>query len=210
MYLCKLLVICRKMRMYLYVSRDGQQYGPYSVEDARAHLVAGSLLPTDSAFLEGMTDWAPLEEVLAATAQPVLSPDPLVPQPASPVVESAPVIRARSAMETPAKAKKGRRKKPNPKTKSKAPSAGFGGLLVKYKVVLAMMVIIATGLYIYNASNNAAPDQGEDPSALDTDKEMEEQTEQYQKEDQGKSGSSSGGIPADPGDPGDPSDPGGV
>jgi len=188
--------------MYLYVSRDGQQYGPYSVEDARAHLVAGSLLPTDSAFLEGMTGWAPLEEVLAVTAQPILSPNPLVPQPASPVVGSVPVRRAQSAMKTPAKAKKGKGKKPNPKTKSKTPSAGFGGLLVKFKVALAMVVIIATGLYIYNAAKNTAPDQGEDPSALDTDKEMEEQTEQYQKEGQEKSGSSSRGTPSDPNDPG--------
>ena len=57
--------------MNVYVRRDGQQYGPYSIEDARAHLASGSLLPTDHAFFEGMTDWAPLEQVLDSAAHQI-------------------------------------------------------------------------------------------------------------------------------------------
>ena len=56
--------------MQVTINRDGQQYGPYPIEDAAAHLATGGLLATDLAFVEGMTDWAPLGEVVTAAQAP--------------------------------------------------------------------------------------------------------------------------------------------
>ena len=56
--------------------RDGQQFGPYSLEEINAFLADGSLLPSDQAWYEGAPEWIPLTEVpgVALLAQPVSSP----------------------------------------------------------------------------------------------------------------------------------------
>ena len=54
--------------MNIHISRDGQQFGPYTLEDAQAHLASGSLLPHDWALEEGGTEWRPLSEVVAGGA----------------------------------------------------------------------------------------------------------------------------------------------
>ena len=184
--------------MQLFVSRDGQQYGPYSIDEARAHLAAGSLFPADHAFIEGMANWAPLEEVLAAASQPASSPTPVAPQPAGQVTQATPAAQARPASTTPAKAKKGKGRKSKPKKTDKASTPGLGALLVKYKAILAIVVIIATGLYVYNVLKDDAPDQGEAPSGLNPDNEMEGEME----EGEGKGGGSGGGDPGGLNDPG--------
>jgi len=49
--------------MMIHISRDGEQFGPYTLEDANAYLVQASLLPTDRAWYEGAPDWMPLTQV---------------------------------------------------------------------------------------------------------------------------------------------------
>ena len=49
--------------MMIHVSRDGEQFGPYTLEDANAYLAQGSLLPTDQAWYEGAPDWMPITDV---------------------------------------------------------------------------------------------------------------------------------------------------
>ena len=49
--------------MLIHVSRDGEQFGPYTLDDANAYLAQGSLLPTDRAWYEGAPDWMPLPQV---------------------------------------------------------------------------------------------------------------------------------------------------
>lgn len=49
--------------MQIYISRDGEQNGPYSIEDVNAYLKDGTLLPTDLACQEGMDEWVPLDEI---------------------------------------------------------------------------------------------------------------------------------------------------
>ncbi len=58
--------------MQLYIHRDGQQYGPYSLEEARDYLASGSLAPDDLAWHDGAADWIPLGSVteLAPAPQP--------------------------------------------------------------------------------------------------------------------------------------------
>lgn len=49
--------------MQIFISRDGQQAGPYSVEDINACLKDGTLLPSDLGCQEGMEEWVPLSEM---------------------------------------------------------------------------------------------------------------------------------------------------
>jgi hypothetical protein len=46
--------------MEIYIHRDGEQFGPYSVEQTRDYMASGNLLPGDLAWHEGATDWVPL------------------------------------------------------------------------------------------------------------------------------------------------------
>ena len=52
------------------VSRNGQMYGPYTLDDLRRYVASGNILLTDIAKSEEMTDWVPVEQILGATAGP--------------------------------------------------------------------------------------------------------------------------------------------
>ena len=49
--------------MSLLINKDGKQLGPYTIEEARALVLAGSLAPIDWAWAEGATDWIQLKDV---------------------------------------------------------------------------------------------------------------------------------------------------
>src|SRR3989338_6209305 len=51
--------------MNIFISRDGQQYGPYSAVDCRAHISSGQLLQDDLTWHEGLNEWKPLGAVLS-------------------------------------------------------------------------------------------------------------------------------------------------
>ena len=69
----------------IHVMRDGQQFGPYTIEDINAYLAQGTLLPTDQAWYEGAANWMPITEVPGVahgaapvpTAPPVAGVDPM-------------------------------------------------------------------------------------------------------------------------------------
>ena len=171
--------------MNVYVSRDGQQYGPYPIEDVRAHLASGSLLPTDHAFCEGMTDWAPLERVLDSATHQV------------PGVAAA--ARPAAAPAKPSRAKK--KKKSKAKKNDKEAASGIGGLLYEYRAIIAVIVIIAAGIYLYNEHfKSAGPSQGEDPGITGSGQE-----EEMENPSGGQGGGPGGSDPAGPGNPSDPS-----
>ena len=50
--------------MKIHVSRDGQQFGPYSPEDVQKYLADGSLLASDLGWTEGAADWVPLPQLM--------------------------------------------------------------------------------------------------------------------------------------------------
>jgi Domain of unknown function (DUF4190)/GYF domain 2 len=66
------------LTMQIYVQQSGQQTGPYSLDDVRSRLSAGSLQPNDLAWYEGATGWMPLSSVpgVAGNAPPPSSPVP--------------------------------------------------------------------------------------------------------------------------------------
>jgi hypothetical protein len=67
------------------VSRNGQMYGPYTLEDLRRYVASGNVLPTDLAKSEEMTEWLTVAQVLGATASgPTVYATPTAyPQPAA-------------------------------------------------------------------------------------------------------------------------------
>src|SRR5437016_5603818 len=69
--------------MNYWVSRGGQQYGPYSLADLQKYVASGNILATDMARSESMNQWLPVSQILAGGGQaPQATPQP--PQPVQP------------------------------------------------------------------------------------------------------------------------------
>lgn len=49
------------------VSRNGQMYGPYTLEDLQRYVASGNILPTDLAKSEDMPDWVPVAQILGTS-----------------------------------------------------------------------------------------------------------------------------------------------
>jgi hypothetical protein len=52
--------------MQYQVSRNGQTYGPYTLEDLQRYVASGNILPTDMAKSEDMPEWVPVSQILGA------------------------------------------------------------------------------------------------------------------------------------------------
>lgn len=50
--------------MHYQISRNGQIYGPYTLEDLRRYLASGNVLLTDLAKSEEMSEWVPVSQIL--------------------------------------------------------------------------------------------------------------------------------------------------
>ncbi|MGI4827435.1 MAG: DUF4339 domain-containing protein [Janthinobacterium lividum] len=50
------------------ISRNGQMYGPYTLEDLQRYVTSGNVLPTDLAKSEDMSEWVPVSQVLGSQA----------------------------------------------------------------------------------------------------------------------------------------------
>jgi len=53
----------------IYVSKDGQQHGPFSLEEVRQQVQSVYFSPVDSAWCEGMPDWVPIGDILPRQTQ---------------------------------------------------------------------------------------------------------------------------------------------
>ena len=89
--------------MNIYITRNGEQHGPFPEATARQFLAEGQLLPADLAWHEGADGWKPLGEVLGAAAQPPAPVPPAQPPggeiPGHPVAETAPAVEAPEDLE---------------------------------------------------------------------------------------------------------------
>ncbi len=65
--------------MNYWLARNGQKYGPYSLEDLRRMVAEGSISPTDLAWHEGMLNWASLAEIVPLSTSPPPPPPPQAP-----------------------------------------------------------------------------------------------------------------------------------
>ena len=56
-----------KSTMQIYISRAGQQYGPFSMDQVHQALTNGSLVATDLAWHEGAANWVPLGQIVTTS-----------------------------------------------------------------------------------------------------------------------------------------------
>jgi hypothetical protein len=49
--------------MQIFIHRDEEDFGPYTVEEAQHYIASGQLLREDYSWYEGAPDWMPLEEI---------------------------------------------------------------------------------------------------------------------------------------------------
>ncbi|HEV2619117.1 MAG TPA: GYF domain-containing protein [Acidobacteriaceae bacterium] len=54
--------------MLYHVSRNGETFGPYTLEDLQRYLASGNILPIDLAKSEDMAEWTPVSQILGAAA----------------------------------------------------------------------------------------------------------------------------------------------
>ena len=60
--------------MNYWVSRGGQQYGPYSLADLQRYVGSGNISPTDMARSESMNEWLPVSQILSGGGTPAAQP----------------------------------------------------------------------------------------------------------------------------------------
>jgi hypothetical protein len=75
--------------MNYHISRDGQQFGPYTLAEVQRYVAEGNILLTDLACSEGMDRWVPVQQILgnipvqpSPPSPPNYGQVPVYPQPA--------------------------------------------------------------------------------------------------------------------------------
>src|SRR6476620_4238716 len=89
--------------MQIYVGKNGQQLGPFSLEEVNRKLADGTFAGTDLAWYEGAAGWAPLSGVagvavplaagVAPKPAPTPAPAPVQPVLVAPVRPNAPIVQ---------------------------------------------------------------------------------------------------------------------
>jgi hypothetical protein len=70
--------------MLYQVSRNGQMYGPYTLEDLQRYVASGHVQLTDAAKSEDMTEWVPVSQILGTPQQTFGTVPPAAPYSATP------------------------------------------------------------------------------------------------------------------------------
>jgi uncharacterized RDD family membrane protein YckC len=79
--------------MNILIHRNGEQYGPYGLEEVRGHLRDGAISADDLAWSDGMPDWRPLREILPSDEPRVTAiPLPVAGSPAAVVTAARPSL----------------------------------------------------------------------------------------------------------------------
>lgn len=71
--------------MPYYVSREGQTYGPYTIEDLKRYVASGNILLTDMAKADDASEWVPVAQILNVAGTEAATP-PAMPSPYAPPV----------------------------------------------------------------------------------------------------------------------------
>ncbi len=84
--------------MNYFISREGKEYGPYTLADLQRYLASGHVLITDLTRSEGMTTWTPVSQVVGNIPVPLVTAPvqpagpPVVDFPAPPALHWAVVL----------------------------------------------------------------------------------------------------------------------
>jgi len=71
--------------MNVFITKNGQRLGPYSIDEASRLRASGQLQDKDWAWYEGLTDWIPLDQVPGLASVPATLPPPPGSLPGGPV-----------------------------------------------------------------------------------------------------------------------------
>jgi hypothetical protein len=74
--------------MLYHISRNGQMYGPYTLDDLQRYVASGNVLLSDLAKTDEMTEWIPVSQVLGSTA--TTTPETVSTSGAPPIAEYGP------------------------------------------------------------------------------------------------------------------------
>ena len=58
----------------IFINKDGQQLGPYSIDDAKGLVLSGHISATDWAWTDGAADWIPLNHIPGFSTQTLGTP----------------------------------------------------------------------------------------------------------------------------------------
>ena len=79
--------------MQIYVSKNGQNFGPYTSEQVQSFLQQGNFLPTDLVWYEGLGEWQPAGSVFPSQPQQPQQPKPPLSVPIPPARSSSTATR---------------------------------------------------------------------------------------------------------------------
>jgi len=90
--------------MQIYINRDGQQFGPFTIDQVNQGLASGQLLATDFAFHEGLAGWTQLSQIqgVILPGQPQQAIPAQLVSAGDPAVAEAEPIEAATAVTEPA------------------------------------------------------------------------------------------------------------
>ena len=128
--------------MQIHISRDGQILGPYTLEDIRAYLTEGRILPSDLAWFDGASQWMPLTAV-PGFVDP--RPPPNISHPAPPpfpTKTSIPPVTQPSTTSAVFPTSAETIRQPGPATQK--PLTSFQGCLVSVVAVAILLIIIGS------------------------------------------------------------------
>ncbi|MBN37857.1 MAG: hypothetical protein CMI29_05265 [Opitutae bacterium] len=138
--------------MNLYLSREGQTFGPYTIEQAREYLSSGQFLEQDFALFEGQTDWQPLGQLLAFAPSAVSTTEVSSPQSLPATVADKPKGGTSSHPSTSVRRKTRKisgMKKGSPVvvTKQRGAFSKILSIFIVFTVTLIVVCGVVTGLY---------------------------------------------------------------
>ena len=117
--------------MEIFISREGQQFGPYPIEQVRELLNQNVLQPDDLAYHEGLDNWVSLSDIAGITEVPTILP---LPPPTPPLPPPTPQIDLAQTNEPSS----------SPATSTQSPfapaSTGQGRIVLAFVSVLLVLV----------------------------------------------------------------------
>jgi uncharacterized protein DUF4339 len=119
--------------MQIFVHRDGQQLGPYTVDQIKGELASGTLHAGDLAWHEGIPNWVPLSqmpELAGAAPPPVVTAAPPRATSAAPDQKVRVTLKDGRTVEIDAAQFKALKRKAGLKTMGYGALWFFGGLIV--------------------------------------------------------------------------------
>ena len=87
--------------MDIYINKDGQQYGPYKLDQVNEYLAQGSFQATDPAWSDGLANWCPLNQIAGVVDPSSPTPPSFDPTTYNPNAAPPPAVASPSPTEAP-------------------------------------------------------------------------------------------------------------